>query len=176
MAAPNQGPNMRPAFTRGFRIHLQEGRHLDGAEFPSGRVYVIDDPEYGLATAATSLEHIVNGYQGARVEWPGDHLVPSGLLDELLRITTYVSRGQDAVGDGEPYPEAAARAVLSRLTEYLGADTVARAGQPAGTGRFVYERDHDAEVLLNSLPPAAQECIRAQLAAEAAEDRTENDR
>ncbi|MFJ8153910.1 hypothetical protein [Streptomyces sp. NPDC094468] len=159
---------MKPSFTRGFRLHLPDGRHLDGAEFPSLRV-VSDDPEYGLATAAISLEELLKAYDGARVEWVGDQLVPSGLLDELLRITTYVSRGQAAVGDGEPYPEEAARAVLSRLTDYLGADVVARAGQPAGADRFAYKRDHDAELLLNSLPPDAQERIRAQLAAEATE-------
>lgn len=160
---------MQPSFTRGFRLHLADGRYLDGAEFPSGRVYVVDDPEYGLATAGSSLEHLLTGYHGARVEWPGDLLVPSGLLEELLRITTYVSRGQDAVGVGESYPGEAARAVLSRLTQYLGADIVARAGQAAGADKFVYERDHDAELLLNSLPPDAQRQIRTQLAAEAAE-------
>ncbi|MFI6249006.1 hypothetical protein [Streptomyces sp. NPDC051016] len=165
---------MKPSFTRGFRLH-HDGGYLDGAEFPSGRVYVLDDPEIGLATAATSLEHLLAGYHGARVEWPGDQLVPTGLLDDLLRITTYVSRGQDAVGDGEPYPETAARAVLSRLTDYLGAEVVARAGQPAGADRFVYERDHDAELLLNSLPPDAQRSIRAQLAAEAADGRESAD-
>lgn len=165
---------MNPAFTRGFRVHLPGGRYLDGAEFPSGRVYVLDDPEVGLATAATTLEHLLDGYHGSRVEWPGDQLVPSVLLDELLRIATHVSRGLDNVGAGEPYPDAAARAVLSRLTEYLGTDVVARAGQPAGADSFVYERNHDAEMILNSLPPEAQASIRAQLAAEAAEDRTEN--
>lgn len=58
-------------FTRGFRLH-HNGQVLDGAEFPSGRVYVIDDPEYGFATVATSLEHLLKGYHGARVEWAGD--------------------------------------------------------------------------------------------------------
>lgn len=61
---------MQPAFTRGFRLHHNR-RIYDGAEFPSGRVYVIDDPEYGLATAATSMEHLLSGYHGARVEWAG---------------------------------------------------------------------------------------------------------
>lgn len=161
---------MKPSFTRGFRLH-HNGGYLDGAEFPSGRIFVLDDPEAGFATGATSMENMLAGYHGARVEWSGDQLVPTGLLDELLRITTYVSRGQAAVGDGEPYPEDAARAVLSRLTDYLGADDVARAGQSAGADSFVYDRDHDAELLLNSLPPDAQRSIRAQLAAEAAEGR-----
>ncbi|MFJ2719411.1 hypothetical protein [Streptomyces sp. NPDC087437] len=61
---------MKPSFTRGFRLHLPGGRHLDGAEFPSSRVYVLDDPEYGFATVATSLEHLLPSYHGARVEWP----------------------------------------------------------------------------------------------------------
>ncbi|HET6636801.1 MAG TPA: hypothetical protein VFH77_17420 [Streptomyces sp.] len=59
-------------FTRGFRLHVTGGRVLDGAQFPSGRVLVLDDPEYGLATAATSLEELVKGYPDARAEWPDD--------------------------------------------------------------------------------------------------------
>src|SRR3546814_20868163 len=62
---------MQPSFTRGFRLH-HNGHILDGAEFPSGRTFVIDDPEYGFATVATSMEHLLLGYHGARVEWPGD--------------------------------------------------------------------------------------------------------
>ncbi|MFE6362937.1 hypothetical protein ACFVP3_23425 [Streptomyces sp. NPDC057806] len=60
---------MQPAFTRGFRLH-HNGQVLDGAKFPSGRTFVIDDPEYGLATVATSLEELLKGYHGGRVEWP----------------------------------------------------------------------------------------------------------
>ncbi|MFI5973569.1 hypothetical protein [Streptomyces sp. NPDC051452] len=61
---------MQPVFTRGFRLHLSDSQYLDGAEFPSGRVFVLDDPEYGFATVATSLEHLLEGYHGATVEWP----------------------------------------------------------------------------------------------------------
>jgi hypothetical protein len=61
---------MQPAFARGFRLHHND-RILDGAEFPSGRVFVLDDPEYGFATVATSLEELLKGYHGARVEWAG---------------------------------------------------------------------------------------------------------
>jgi hypothetical protein len=57
-------------FARGFRLHLRDGQVLDGAEFPSGRVFVIDDPAYGLATIAASLEELLKGYHGARIEWP----------------------------------------------------------------------------------------------------------
>lgn len=59
-------------FTRGFRLHQRQGPVLDGAAFPSGRVFVIDDPEHGLATAAVSIEELLRGgYDGARVEWGG---------------------------------------------------------------------------------------------------------
>ncbi|MFF2094809.1 hypothetical protein [Streptomyces sp. NPDC058202] len=164
---------MQPSFTRGFRLHLTDERHLDGAEFPSGRVFVLDDPEAGFATGATSMEHVLTGYPGARVEWPGDELVPTWALDELLRIAAYVTRGPDAVGVGEPYPDDDARRVLSRLTDYLGADRVARPGRPADAEAHEYPRDSDAELILNSLPPEAQRSIRAQLADETTEDRTE---
>lgn len=115
---------MKPAFTRGFRLHLPAGQHLDGAEFPSGRVYVVDDPEYGLATAATSMDHLVEGYHGARVEWPGDLLVPSALFQDLAAVAAELA-------DAAPGPAAdRARTVLGRLTEYLGADAMARTPHP----------------------------------------------
>lgn len=65
-------------FTRGFRLHQRQGPALDGAAFPSGRVFVIDDPEDGLATAAASIEDLLRGgYDGARIEWadqtPAEH-------------------------------------------------------------------------------------------------------
>ncbi|MFJ8842971.1 hypothetical protein ACIRFF_08715 [Streptomyces cyaneofuscatus] len=65
---------MTAAFTRGFRL-VQRGRHLDGAEFPSGRAVVLDDPEYGLATVATSVDELLRGgYHGARIERPDEQL------------------------------------------------------------------------------------------------------
>lgn len=57
-------------FARGFRLHLTDGRHLDGAEFPSARVIVLDDHEYGFVTGATSIDEVLKGYHGATVEWP----------------------------------------------------------------------------------------------------------
>lgn len=57
-----------PVFARGFRLH-HNGRVLDGAAFPSGRTFVIDDPEYGFATVATSIEDLLINYHGARIEW-----------------------------------------------------------------------------------------------------------
>lgn len=68
MITPNEGPTMQPAFTRSFRLH-HNGRIIHGAEFPTGHVLVADDPEYGLASAATSLDELLKGYHGARVEW-----------------------------------------------------------------------------------------------------------
>ncbi|MFB7596925.1 hypothetical protein [Streptomyces sp. NPDC056160] len=64
-------PAVTSAFARGFRLH-HTGRILDGAEFPSGRVFVLDDSEYGFATVAVSLEELLKGYHGARVEWPDE--------------------------------------------------------------------------------------------------------
>jgi hypothetical protein len=107
--------SMQPAFTRGFRLH-HNGQVLDGAEFPSGRVFVIDDPEYGFATGATSLEELLNGYHGARVEWPGDQLVPTALFLDLVNIAA--KRGG-----------ASARPVLAQLTKYLGYDVAERAAE-----------------------------------------------
>ncbi|MET7776283.1 hypothetical protein ABZU94_10605 [Streptomyces mirabilis] len=148
---------MKPAFTRGFRLHLPAGQHLDGAEFPSGRVYVVDDPEYGLATAATSMDHLVEGYHGARIEWPGDLLVPSALFQDLTAVAAELAAAS-------PGPAAdRARTVLGRLTEYLGTGAVTGDRQPADAD---YPRDPDAEQILNTLPPEAQASIRAQLAAE----------
>lgn len=108
---------MHPAFTRGFRLH-HNGRVLDGAEFPSGRVLVVDDPEYGLASAAVSLEDLLKGYHGARVEWPGDELVPTALLLDLVNIAAKSARS-----------DAMALAVVRRLTEYLGYDVAERAAE-----------------------------------------------
>ncbi|MFJ6841397.1 hypothetical protein ACIQRE_01870 [Streptomyces griseoluteus] len=165
MTHHTERPTVRPAFTRGFRLQLEGGRHLDGAEFPSGRV-LVDDPEAGLATAAVSLDELLKVYPGARVEWPGDELVPTWALDELLRIVGYVTRGLDGVSLTEPYPAAAARRVLARLTDYLGAERVARTGQPADAGSNVYDSDSAVELLIRSLPPEIQRTIRAALGTE----------
>ncbi|MHC3474657.1 hypothetical protein ACYF6T_39010 [Streptomyces sp. 7R007] len=114
---------MQPTFTRGFKLH-HNGQVLDGAEFPSGRTFVIDDPEYGLASVATSLEELLKGYHGARVEWPGDQLVPTALLLDLVNIAARV-----AVLDRARPAGAGARAVLGQLTKYLGYDVAERAAE-----------------------------------------------
>ncbi|MGW1295130.1 hypothetical protein [Streptomyces sp. NPDC002533] len=57
-------------FTRGFRLIQRDGHALDGAEFPSGRCVVLDDPEHGLATVAVAVDELLRGgYHGARIEW-----------------------------------------------------------------------------------------------------------
>ncbi|MFG3426170.1 hypothetical protein [Streptomyces californicus] len=57
-------------FARGFRLVQRDGLALDGAVFPSGRCFVLDDPQYGLATVAVSVEELLRGdYHGARIEW-----------------------------------------------------------------------------------------------------------
>lgn len=56
-------------FARGFRLHLGHGQTLDGAQFPSGHLLVLDDSEYGLATAAASAAQLLRGYPGSRIEW-----------------------------------------------------------------------------------------------------------
>ncbi|MEW2635963.1 hypothetical protein AB0903_31075 [Streptomyces sp. NPDC048389] len=59
-------------FACGFRLHLRGGQVLDGAAFPSGRCLVIDDPQFGLGTAAASEEDLLRGYPDARIEWADD--------------------------------------------------------------------------------------------------------
>ncbi|MFG2671384.1 hypothetical protein [Streptomyces sp. NPDC048445] len=54
---------------RGFRLHLSHGRVLDGAQFPNGRVVVMDDPEWGLCSGARDAELLTIGYPDARIEW-----------------------------------------------------------------------------------------------------------
>ncbi|MFJ1653475.1 hypothetical protein ACIOC2_19210 [Streptomyces sp. NPDC088337] len=120
---------MKPSFTRGFRLH-HNGRVLDGAEFPSDRVLVLDDPEYGIATIATSLEELLKGYHRARVEWPGDQPVPTELLLDLVNIARHVASGKPPVhSPGVPYPEPHARAILAQLTNHLGYDVTERAAE-----------------------------------------------
>lgn len=114
---------MHPTFTRGFKLH-HNGQILDGAEFPSGRAFVIDDPEYGFATGATSLEELLKGYHGALAEWPGDQLVPTALLLDLVNIAARV-----AVLDRMRPAGAVARATLAELTKYLGYDVAERAAE-----------------------------------------------
>lgn len=60
-------------FTRGFKLHTPDGDVFDGAAFPSDRHFVTDHPESGLASAATSMEHLLEMFPpGTRVEWPAE--------------------------------------------------------------------------------------------------------
>lgn len=122
MTNQNGAPVQR-AFTRGFRLH-HNGRIIHGAEFPGGEVIVADDPQYGLGTAAQSLEELLKGYHGARVEWPGDQLVPTPLLLDLVNIAARV-----AVLDRARPAGAGARTVLDQLTKCLGYDISERAAE-----------------------------------------------
>jgi hypothetical protein len=125
MTTQHEASAMRPAFTRGFRLHVG-GRILHGAQFPGGQVLVVDDPDWALCTPASSLDELLKGYVNARVEWPGDQLVPSELLYDLINI---VAGPGQFTPPRKPYPEAAVRAVLAQLTKYLGYDVAERAAE-----------------------------------------------
>lgn len=59
-------------FTRGFRLHLPDGRTLDGAEFPSGRC-VVENLEHDIWLAALSVDVLTEeSFPGARIEWAAD--------------------------------------------------------------------------------------------------------
>lgn len=57
-------------FARGFRVHLRHGQVYEGAEFSTGLVLVLEDPEYGLVVAAPDTKALLRGYGGGRIEWP----------------------------------------------------------------------------------------------------------
>ncbi|MEU0522741.1 hypothetical protein [Streptomyces niveus] len=59
-------------FARGFRLHTRDGVPLDGAEFPSGQVVVLDDAEYLILTGAPSIAALLAGHPYSRVEWSDD--------------------------------------------------------------------------------------------------------
>lgn len=57
-----------PEFARGFRLTAADGTTLDGVQFPNGFV-VTCNREQGLATAATSMDELLRGTEGARIDW-----------------------------------------------------------------------------------------------------------
>lgn len=54
---------------RPIRLHLPH-QVLDGFLLPDGWAVAVDDPEYGLTSAAPSLADLIRGYGGGHVEWP----------------------------------------------------------------------------------------------------------
>jgi hypothetical protein len=59
-------------FARGFKLHLDDGTVLDGAEFPSSRLFVLDHREHGFAHVATDRDALLEVFPGARFQWPGE--------------------------------------------------------------------------------------------------------
>ncbi|MFF0510977.1 hypothetical protein [Streptomyces sp. NPDC004250] len=57
-------------FARPFRVHLRHGQAYEGAQFPSGLVVVLEDPEYGLVVSAADVDALLRGYGGGHLEWP----------------------------------------------------------------------------------------------------------
>ncbi|MGW1813304.1 hypothetical protein ACWCQM_06995 [Streptomyces sp. NPDC002125] len=68
---------MTATYARGFRLHLAHGQVLDGAAFPNGRVIVMDDPEWGLCSGASSVDLLTACYPDSRIEWPDQGAAPS---------------------------------------------------------------------------------------------------
>lgn len=61
-------------FARGFRLTMPDGETYDGAQFPSGRGIVLDHPERGFATVATDMDHLLESFPDARIEWADEPL------------------------------------------------------------------------------------------------------
>ncbi|MFJ7049020.1 hypothetical protein ACIQVC_37280 [Streptomyces sp. NPDC101112] len=57
---------------RPFRLYLSH-QVLDGWEAPDGLAVAVDDPEYGLTSAAPTLADLIRGYGGGHIEWPEHH-------------------------------------------------------------------------------------------------------
>ncbi|WP_228916830.1 hypothetical protein [Streptomyces sp. DH20] len=56
-----------PAVRR-FRLHLTH-HVFDGWVEPDGQAVAIEDAEHGLTASAPTLEDLVRGYGGGRIEW-----------------------------------------------------------------------------------------------------------
>ncbi|MEI5522511.1 hypothetical protein WB388_18070 [Streptomyces brasiliscabiei] len=54
---------------RPFLLHLPH-QVLDGFETADGWAVAIDDPEYGLTSAAPTPADLIRGYGGGHIEWP----------------------------------------------------------------------------------------------------------
>lgn len=94
---------------RGFRLVQRDGRALDGAAFPSGRAFVLDDSEYGFGTAAASVADLLRGgYHGATVEWESGALPTWEAMYEPGNVSDYVI----GYGNSEAAAKGAAEAWL----------------------------------------------------------------
>ncbi|MCX4974255.1 hypothetical protein [Streptomyces sp. NBC_00620] len=60
-----------PGQGRHFHLHLHH-HVFDGWELEDGQALVVDDPIYGLTSAAPTLADLIRGYGGGHIEWP-DH-------------------------------------------------------------------------------------------------------
>ncbi|WP_406420876.1 hypothetical protein [Streptomyces sp. NBC_00842] len=121
-------------FVRGFRLHLRHGRVLDGAEFPNGRVVVMDDPEWGLCSGARTADLLTVGYPDSRIEWAEDAVADaSEPLDEKPAETAPLahpdaeqqasgSTGADDAALDQPQQPTGIRGLL----EHVGIDTTGR--------------------------------------------------
>lgn len=54
---------------RPFRLDLGRGEVLPGVQLPGGLLVVLDDPEFGLATQAGSVEELLAGYGRGHITW-----------------------------------------------------------------------------------------------------------
>jgi hypothetical protein len=55
-------------FARGFRLTMPDGEQFDGAEYPNGFVVTVHR-EAGMGAAAITLNDLLEGTEGALVEW-----------------------------------------------------------------------------------------------------------
>ena len=64
---------------RPFRLDLGHGEVLPGVQLPGGLLVVLDDPEFGLATQARSVEELLASYGRGHVAWAdgGDEKGPT---------------------------------------------------------------------------------------------------
>ncbi|WP_405909585.1 hypothetical protein OG742_37285 [Streptomyces sp. NBC_00828] len=57
-----------PSAGRAFRLHHHR-LVVDGWVTADGQAVTVDDPEYGLTSAADSITDLVRGYGGGHIEW-----------------------------------------------------------------------------------------------------------
>lgn len=57
---------------RPFRLHLAH-RVFDGWELADGQALALEDPDLGLTAGAASVDDLLRGYGGGRIEWLRPH-------------------------------------------------------------------------------------------------------